>query len=255
MTKTVVGLFNKSSEAKQAVQELLSKGFNDGNVDISANHTAEISNNYRSSADTEEENGFTKFFKNLFGDDEDNVERYSSAAARAASIVTVHAQSDDEAERAADILDDNGASDVDNNPGNEMYDNNMNRDANQSVNIIEENLEVGKRNVETGGKRLRSRIVERPVQEELRLREENVSVNRNTVNRLATDADLAAFKEGEVEMVETKEVPVVNKQARVVEEVSLEKNVTERKETIKDTGRKTELDVENIDENDKTSTY
>lgn len=80
------------------------------------------------------------------------------------------------------------------------------------------------------------------MQEELRLREENVSVNRTTVNSKATDADLAAFKEGEIEMIETKEVPLVNKQARVVEEVSLAKKVTERNETIKDTVKKTEVE-------------
>ncbi len=253
MTKTVIGLFDKSSEAMQAVQQLLSKGFRNENVDISANH-AETKNNNMPSSSNDEESGFSSFFKNLFGDDEANVQRYS-AAARSATIVTVHAQSEDEAEKAADILDDNGASDVDNNPGNESYGNNKTGNADQSVQIIEENLEVGKRNIKTGGKKLRSRIVERPVQQELRLREENVTVNRNPVDRPATNADLAAFKEGEVEMAETKEVPVVNKQARVVEEVSLEKNVTERNETITDSVRKTEVDVENIEDKEKTSTF
>ena len=66
------------------------------------------------------------------------------------------------------------------------------------------------------------------------------------MNRPATEADFAAFKEGTVEMIETAEVPVVAKEARVVEEVSLGKEATERSETIRDTVRKTEVDVEQL---------
>ena len=47
-------------------------------------------------------------------------------------------------------------------------------------------------------------------------------------------------------MRETAEVPVVSKEARVVEEVSLDKEITERQETIRDTVRNTEVDVEQI---------
>ena len=42
-------------------------------------------------------------------------------------------------------------------------------------------------------------------------------------------------------------MPVVSKEARVIEEISLDKKVNERKETIRDTVRKTEVDVEEID--------
>ena len=103
--------------------------------------------------------------------------------------------------------------------------------------IIEGELHVGKRVVETGGTRLRSRIIERPVAETLRLREEHVWVERNLVNRPATEADLNNFREGTIKMTEQAEVPVVSKDARVVEEVSLSKEVEEREETIRDTVR------------------
>ncbi|WP_147206390.1 YsnF/AvaK domain-containing protein, partial [Segetibacter aerophilus] len=116
--------------------------------------------------------------------------------------------------------------------------------------IIEENLEVGKREVRSGGVRLRSRIIERPVEESVRLKEERVNVERNRVDRPATEADFNAFDEKNIEMIERKEVPVVNKQARVVEEVSLNKDVSERNETISDTVRKTEVDVTDLEKND-----
>jgi uncharacterized protein (TIGR02271 family) len=123
-------------------------------------------------------------------------------------------------------------------------------DDTRKIPIIEENLEVGKREVNTGGVRLRSKIIERPVEESVRLREERVNVERNTVDRPATDAEFSNFQERDIEMVERSEVPVVNKEARVVEEVSLTKDVEERTETVKDTVRKTEVDVENLEKDD-----
>jgi len=116
----------------------------------------------------------------------------------------------------------------------------------QAIPIIEENLQVGKREVETGGARINSRIVEQEVEENITLREEHVQVERNPVNRPVSSADLNNFKEGEIELTEHAEVPVVNKEARVVEEISLEKQVTERDEVVRDTVRKTEVDVDNL---------
>jgi stress response protein YsnF len=122
-------------------------------------------------------------------------------------------------------------------------------DGDTRIPIIEENVEIGKREVETGGARISSRIVEEEVEENITLREEHVNVERNPVNRPATDADLNAFREGEIKLTEHAEVPVVNKEARVVEEITLDKEVTERDEVIRDTVRKTEVDVENLDAN------
>jgi uncharacterized protein (TIGR02271 family) len=122
---------------------------------------------------------------------------------------------------------------------------NMNRDTteNNSIPVIEENLEVGKKEVDKGGLRLRSRIVEQDVSEDVNLRQEKVTIERNPVDRPATPADI---REENVEMIERAEVPVVNKEARVVEEVSLDKDVTEREETIRDTVKKTEVDVDKL---------
>ena len=261
MTQTVIGFFNNSSEAEQAIQQLQSKNIARQDIDISYGDTNTSTSNTTMGTDgTEEESGISKFFKNLFGDNKEDVEKYSNAAAKSSCIVTVHAKSEKEAEMAADILDDYGATNVDENAdedstfstapamssttGTTMQAATSNTP--ESIKIIEEKLEVGKRDVQTGGMRLRSRIVERPVEEQLRLRQEKVSVARNTVDRPATEADFTAFKEGAVEMIETAEVPVVSKQARVVEEISLGKEVTEKEETVRDTVRKTEVDIENI---------
>jgi uncharacterized protein (TIGR02271 family) len=112
------------------------------------------------------------------------------------------------------------------------------------VPVIEEELRVGKREVEGGVVRVRTRVVERPVEEVVRLREERVNVERRPVNRPITEADLSAFREGSFELRERSEEAVVDKQARVVEEVAINKEVGERTETIRDTVRSTDVDVE-----------
>lgn len=81
----------------------------------------------------------------------------------------------------------------------------------------------------------------------MRLREERVTLDRHPVNREVTDADLQKLMEGEIELIERAEVPVVNKEAHVVEEVTVGKQVEEREETVRDTVRRTDVDVEETD--------
>jgi uncharacterized protein (TIGR02271 family) len=110
--------------------------------------------------------------------------------------------------------------------------------------VVEEELNVGKRQVDRGGVRVNTRVTEQPVSEDVRLREEHARVERRPVDRPATEADLSAFKEGSIEVRESAEEAVVAKQARVVEEVRVGKEVNDRTETITDTVRRTEVDVD-----------
>ncbi|WP_045687601.1 YsnF/AvaK domain-containing protein [Hymenobacter sp. AT01-02] len=279
MNQTVVGIFDTAQEAQQAARQLAAAGFTQDSVDVASHGANQSGNasgsNYYNSTGTATEgvadaagrtgDGISNFFSNLFGGDDDNdaSSRYSHVARQSGSIVTVHCQSAEHAHRAAEILDQAGAVDVDERAAQTGYvANNLQADqtnqatanttdAGLSAQVIEENLQVGKRVEQTGGARLRSRIVERPVEASVRLREEHVNVERHPVNRPATEADFAAFKEGEVEITESAERAVVGKEARVVEEVTLGKEVTEREETIRDTVRKTEVDVERL--NDTTT--
>ncbi len=118
MAQTVIGMFDNSTEAQQAVEKLVSSGISRDRIDVS-DQSSSTSSSYSSSDssstdrdDDHDDNAITRFFKNLFGDDDDDANKYSKVASRAKCIVTVHAQSEDEAEDAADILDDNGAVDV-----------------------------------------------------------------------------------------------------------------------------------------------
>jgi uncharacterized protein (TIGR02271 family) len=115
------------------------------------------------------------------------------------------------------------------------------------VPVVEEQLNVGKREVGKGGVRVYTHQTEQPVAEQVTLREEKVNVERRPVDRPVGDADLRNLTgERTIEVTETREVPVVSKEARVVEEVVINKTAQERQETVRDTVRKTDVQVEQI---------
>lgn len=274
MAQTVIGVFDSVDEAQHAVQQLISNGFQESRIDVSAQTQTDSDYSTTSNQDRDDDNdGIGGFFRSLFGGDDDDErrdrDRYTNVARRG-TLVTVHAQSNDEAERAAELLDEYGAVDVDERDqqyrtqtmGDTGYANTANTgsmntpvtDSDASVQVVQENLQVGKREVQTGGVRLRSRIVERPVEEHLRLRQERVRIERTPVDRPVSDADMANFQESQIELIEHAEVPVVSKEARIVEEISIGKEVTEREETIRDTVRNTEVDVEQLSGTDTDRT-
>jgi stress response protein YsnF len=113
-----------------------------------------------------------------------------------------------------------------------------------TIPVVEEDISIGKREVERGHVRIYSRVTEQPVEESVRLREEKVTVERRPVERPATEADFAAAGKDVIEMTETVEEPVVTKRARVVEEVVVHKEVTEHTETVRGTERHTDVDVQ-----------
>lgn len=265
MAQTVVGLFDNASEAQSAVQALVKQGLDRSRIDVSAQNMAQNTNasttdQYYTNDSVTDSIG--NFFSSLFGNS-DEAHNHATVARRGSSVVTVHAQSAQEAQKAATILDQFNAIDVADraaqfrttatgtNTATQTNQTTQTAQKETAIPVIEEQLAVGKRTVETGGARIRSRVIEKPVEESLRLREEHVTVERNPVNRAATTADLNNFREGEFQVTESAEVPVVSKEARVVEEVTIGKEVSERTETVRDTVRRTDVEVEQI-ETDET---
>lgn len=111
--------------------------------------------------------------------------------------------------------------------------------------VAQEELQVGKREVERGGVRVYRRTVEERVSEDVNLHDERVVLEYREVNRPVTEADIRAGSQ-QIELVETAEVPVVQKVARVVEEVHVGKVESDHTEVIQDTVRHTEVDVEQV---------
>lgn len=114
-------------------------------------------------------------------------------------------------------------------------------DEDGSVDIVEEQFRVGKRDVDHGRVRVRTYVVETPVEADVSLRHERVRLERRPVDRAASDD---AFADRSIEATERGEEAVVSKEARVVEEISLAKDVEERSETVRDSVRRTEVDIE-----------
>jgi len=120
-------------------------------------------------------------------------------------------------------------------------DDQLNQDG--TVKVVEERLNVGKRDVEGGAVRVRSYVREVPVEADVDLRATRVYVERRPVDRAVNPGDVA-MGEQVLEAREHMEQPVVAKEARVVEEIGLRQETEVHHERIQDTVRKTEVEIE-----------
>jgi len=114
----------------------------------------------------------------------------------------------------------------------------------EHIPIVEEQLNVGKRTVERGSVRVRSYVIETPVEEQVRLRDESVVVERRAVDREVGEVPADAFRERTIEVTETDEEAVVQKTAHIREEVVIRKESEERAQTVSDTVRRTEVEID-----------
>jgi uncharacterized protein (TIGR02271 family) len=115
-----------------------------------------------------------------------------------------------------------------------------------TLRLAEEQLQVGKKLVETGRTRVRRFTTERDAAEDVTLHEEHAEVLRQAISEPAelTDIDWA---DKELEVTESKEQALVSKTARVVEEVSLRKKGDDHVETIHEKLRRQQAEVERVD--------
>ena len=117
----------------------------------------------------------------------------------------------------------------------------------RSVPIVEEELSVSKARSANGGVRVTSRVIETPVEQTVTLTTETVGVKRHAADRVLGDEEAAAvFEEKTVEMMGTQEEVEIHKQARVVGEVEITKEVEAHQTTVRDTVRKTDVQVEEV---------
>jgi len=120
----------------------------------------------------------------------------------------------------------------------------MGSDREEVIPVAEERIDIGKREVERGVVRVRSYVTETPVSEQVHLRQEHVHVERRSVDPASEPVSEDAFRERTVEVSETAEEAVVQKRARVTEEVVIRKDVDERAHTVSDTVRRTEVEID-----------
>jgi uncharacterized protein (TIGR02271 family) len=248
MRKTVVGTFDSREDAEQVAALLIERGFDRNDIDLRSTGATTGTSSSREK---------TSWWEWLFGESEDR-SYYSERMDRGEAILAVTTD-EDGAARARGLMEASGA-DVDAGaqpsretgqamregagPGEMTAGAFAGRQGSEEVlPVVEEYLRIGKRPVARGTVRVYSRVAERPVEERVPLREEHVRVERRPVDRPIGDAG-AAFREDVIEIEETAEEVVVAKEARVVEEVVVSKDVDERVEDVRDRVRRTEIDVE-----------
>lgn len=310
MQHTLIAVFDNRGDAQAAKDELYAAGFagaelREGDSATGMAASTGLTGSTASAASTgstgvagaDEGIGgsIRHFFAGLFGNDDDQSSRYANAVARGQHVLTLVTNSEQEVERAADIVEAHGPVDIDEESGGRYVSGgqsvssgvltggqqgsasmaqgsaqqgsaqqgsgaslqgtaaqgSMQRGSEGTVlPVVEEELKVGKRQVQRGGVRIVQRVVETPVNETINLREEHVSVERRPVDQPLGAAGAAAlqepFQEKSIEMRETAEEAVVEKTARVVEEVVVGKQVTETSQQISDTVRRTEVDVQQM---------
>jgi uncharacterized protein (TIGR02271 family) len=278
---TVVGVFRNSSDAQAAADELKANGFDSDDIYISSYTGSEAASSASTSqrqarpGTREHEGGIKGWFKSLFGEDDEQTDRsyYENAVSAGSVLVSVDVD-DDNVDRAIDILDKHNPVNVNTDAstagatnatasstaaagasrttsgssGRKQTSRGASAVLPKSVPVVQEDVRVGKRSVVRGGVRVYSRVVEQPVEESVRLQEEHVRVERQPVNRPAEAGDLQAGRDEVIEVQEFAEEAVVSKEARVVEEVRISKDATERTETVRDKVRRTEVNVENLNE-------
>jgi sporulation protein YlmC with PRC-barrel domain len=142
---TVIGIFDNGFDAQNTVNKLKARGFTDEQIDICVKDA--------STAGSEDYSVFTNFFTNLL-DNKEQAAHYTEIA-RKGSVVTVHADSEEDAKHAAEILDQQGSLDM---------------DRRSSPDQNGGSVTVGEMDQEAVRARLHSTIIGRPVSNEMRLR-------------------------------------------------------------------------------------
>jgi uncharacterized protein (TIGR02271 family) len=215
---TVIATIDSAKVAQQLIDELLEAGFKDQDVEI---------------LDGDEDELVAEIVERGFG--QGDARGYAKAVSRGKSLVAARA-APEKAEKAAAIME-----------RYEAAEGESSHEQGETVQEIEEELSVGKRKVASGGVRVTTSVSETPVEETVTLREEEVEVERRPADRkLKPEEAKAAFQDKTVEMLGTSEELEVRKEARVVGEVVLGKRVEEHEETVKDTVRRSEVEVEKI---------
>lgn len=278
MAKILVGLYDTLTDAEQVAHDLGMEGFPRGGIRVAASHGAARRDMDASVGAWITAESATDMVDTLtdLGVPADEAQVYAEGIRRGGALVIVES-SDEWADRGLEIMHRRQAVDMDERTAHWRQEGwrgtaasagsspaaapaaNIRPEVRQerprtgtpgeheeevTIPVVEEELSVGKREVQRGRVRVHSRVVERPVEESVRLRDETVTIERRPVDRPATDADLAAGRDQTIEVTEVDEEAVVSKQARVVEEVVVRKDAEEHTETVRGTVRRTDVDID-----------
>ena len=258
MAKTIVGLYDDRTTARTVINDLEEAGFGQDHLRFASTQKGDATG-----YDIDATNDASADSLTSYGVADDESRFYAEGVRRGGSLVIARVH-DDDVDRAVDIM--AGHNPVryedrkedylaDYDASADLYDEaqiteNRERYADQRqqrLQEIEEHLKIGKREVVRGGVRVHQYVDTDVEEETLRLRDEEIRVDRQAVDRaLTADEANAAFEDKTVELVERDEEAVVEKTARVTGEVTVGKDVNVREETVGGEVRRTRVEVEQI---------
>lgn len=264
----VVAVFDTDDHAQRAVTALKAAGFSTDDISVVNNDSLDDRG-----ARVASESGF---WHRLFGSDVDLHEAkvYGHTVGKGGSVLSLRAP-DTMVQRAVDILHTHNPIDVNQRAASlgiitagtaptastattaaaAATRTVKGKDKDEVIRLAEEQLNVGKRQVEAGMTRVRRFVTERPVEAQVTLHEEHASVVRRAITDPSYIRDID-WTDRTIDVSETAEEAVVSKSARVVEEVVIGKEGSDRVETVKDKVRRQQVEVERqsgIDPNRKTA--
>lgn len=269
--RTIVALFDDGAAADRAARDLETIGIPLTDIERHQQTSAGVTG---TRVESRADDSWWDSLKRLFMPEEDT-HAYGEGIRRGGVILVVHV-SDAENDDAIDLLESNGAVDLEQRseewrsqgwtPGTAPSTTSMPQStalgdtteptrgdasagstmplAETRIPIAREELRVGKREVSGGHVRIRAYVVERPVEEQVALRRETVEVERRPVTGTSANLSQDAFQEKTVELEETQEEAVVSKTPVVEEELVVRKGVEQQTERVADTVRETKVEVD-----------
>ncbi|MFD2192336.1 DUF2382 domain-containing protein [Pistricoccus aurantiacus] len=248
MKQTIVAAFQDQNRAEEALNALMDAGFPRADAHLTSLSETTSTDSSRSDNSNEDESLGQKIGK-LFGMGSDDEENSSQAGGEDNNVLRVDVDSEAKAEHAQGIIERFEPTGIDMRSSDDLVGSGSlsseQHDGEVVVPIVEEELKVGKRETTEGGVNVTSHNYDESVEEDVHLHEEHTDVSSRPVDRKATKEELA-FGEVELEARDTKEEVVVDKEARVVEEVVVSTEGSDRKETVKEDLRRTDVDVEQV---------
>lgn len=243
----IVAVYDKAAKAKEAARALESSGFAAGDISV-------LNRDSLSDAEVHEAGLWRRLFGRNVGDHESAV--YGRTIESGGAVLTLRT-SDTEVPRAMKILDIHNPVDVNERATSLGVVPPVTKAAvpppaptakltkEEVLRLAEEQLEVGKRQIETGRARIRRFVTEKPVEAHVTLHEEHAEMVRRAVTdpSLLRDVD---WSDKTIEVTEMSEQAVVTKTARVAEEVLIRREGSDHVETVRDTVRRQQVELERL---------
>lgn len=232
----VIGLYDDPEKAKQAIEALMEAGLLEEDVEL-LNEADDDIERYIG------EMGIAQREAHLYAE----AVRHGKAVVSAATV-------EEQIDEVLDILDRNGAMNLDEVAKelglSEEEGGGGQESESTEIPLVEEELSVGKRRMRAT-KRVTTEVTEQPVEETINLEEERIEVSETESDRELSPGEAEqAFKEETRDFEETREVPEVKKQARETGKVKISKGTSTREEKVRGSVRKTEVRTEDLESGD-----